>query len=387
MRSPSVVVIGGGIMGASAAYHLAARGWRDIRVLDGAPRAGFGSTGRATGGFRAQFSTTVNVKLSLLAREKLGRFHDEIGVDPGYVQAGYLWLAGSEREREILRGALQVQHAAGLRESYEVQSLEDVAAINPAASLDGIVSAFFCPTDGFISPMGILSGYEAAATRLGVRFEWFAKVTRFEHSGGRITHVVTEREHIATDRVVNAAGPWAGEVARLAGAELPVTPLRRQVAATVPMSLLPVTMPMTIWVRDQFHLRVRDGRALLLFPTPGVPGRPYDDTLEPAWLDRVGAIARDRLPVLAPVAIDPEASWAGLYEMTPDRHSALGAAPECSNLFHIAGSSGHGVMHSTALGQLLAEIMTDGHASTVDVTGLSPSRFAAGVAAQAADVL
>jgi len=383
----SVVVIGAGIMGTSAAYHLAARGWRNIVVLDRAPRAGLGSTGKATGGFRAQFSTPVNVKLSLLARDKLQRFEEEIGVDPGYAQAGYLWLASSEAEREILRGALAVQHAAGLEESYEA-TLDEVSTINPAASLDGILSGFFCPTDGFISPLAILSGYAAAADRLAVRFEWDAEVVAIEcEPSGPITHVVTPRERIAADFVIDAAGPWARDVARLAAADLPVTPLRRQVAATMPMSVLPSAMPMTIWVRDQFHLRVRDGRALLLYPTPGIPGRPYDATLDASWLDEVGAIARARLPVLAPVAIDPEASWAGLYEMTPDRHSVLGAAPECPNLFYICGSSGHGVMHSTALGQLLAEILTDGRASSVDVTGLSPARFAAGVSAQAADVL
>src|SRR5262249_23247330 len=132
----SVVVIGAGVMGTSAAYHLAARGWRNIVVLDRAPCAGLGSTGRATGGFRAQFSTPVNVKLSLLAREKLQRFEEETGVDPGFVQAGYLWLASSEAEREILRGALDVQHASGLAESYEA-GLEEVAAINPGARGDG----------------------------------------------------------------------------------------------------------------------------------------------------------------------------------------------------------------------------------------------------------
>ncbi|HEV8479836.1 MAG TPA: FAD-dependent oxidoreductase [Candidatus Eisenbacteria bacterium] len=386
MKHASVVIIGGGIMGASAAYHLAARGWKDVLVLDRAPRPGLGSTGRATGGFRAQFSTAVNVKLSLLAREKLMRFGDEIGVDAGYMQAGYLWLAGSERERGLLRDALAVQHAAGATETYEA-SLDEVATINPAANLEGIVAGFFGPRDGFISPLAILTGYTAAAERIGVRFEWNAEVVKIEHKDERITHVATKHHRFATDSVVDAAGPWAGDIAKLAGANLPVTPLRRQVGATVPQTVLPPKMPMTIWVRDQFHLRVRDGRALLLYPTPGIPGHPYDATLDTYWLDEVGAIARERLPVLQAVEIDPEASWGGLYEMTPDRHSVLGAAPERGNLFYIAGSSGHGVMHSTALGQLLAEIMSDGHATSVDVSALSPARFAAGVTAQAADVL
>jgi sarcosine oxidase subunit beta len=144
---------------------------------------------------------------------------------------------------------------------------------------------------------------------------------------------------------------------------------------------------MTIFMDDGFHLRVRDRRALLLWPTPGIPGRPFDDTLDLEWVAGVTAIARERLPVLASVEIDPAASWAGLYEMTPDRHSVLGAAPECPNLFYMNGSSGHGVMHSPALGQLVAEILSDGKATSVDVTALSPARFGAGTTTRAADVL
>jgi sarcosine oxidase subunit beta len=271
-------------------------------------------------------------------------------------------------------------------EAREV-SPADIAALNPAVAMDGILGGCFCPTDGFISPARILEGYLTAAERLGVRFHWSSEVIDFERPGELITHVVAAREAIAAECVINAAGPWAGDVARLAGADLPVTPLRRQVAATTPQDALPGTMPMTIWMDDGFHLRVRDHRALLLWPTPGIPGRPYDDTLDPDWVVQVDAIARERLPVLARVAIDPQASWAGLYEMTPDRHSVLGPAPECPNLFYINGSSGHGVMHSTALGQLLAEILSDGKASSVDVTALSAARFNEQTAARAADVL
>jgi sarcosine oxidase subunit beta len=382
----SVVVVGAGVMGASAAYHLAQRGWRDVVVVDRAPRPAMGSTGRATGGFRAQFSTAVNVKLSLLAREKLKRFREELDVDPLYVPAGYLWLAHTERDRALLREALTVQRAAGLSEAREV-SPADIAALNPAVRMDGILGGAFCPTDGFISPARLLEGYLAAAERLGAGFHWNADVVDFERDGERITHVVTDRASIAAEYVINAAGAWAGDLARLASAELPVTPLRRQVAATAPQDVLPGNMPMTIWMDDGFHLRVRDRRALLLWPTPGIAGRPYDDTLDLNWVDEVSAIARDRLPVLAKVPVDPTASWAGLYEMTPDRHSVIGPAPECPNLFYINGSSGHGVMHSPALGQVLAEILSDGKASSVDVTALSPTRFTARTTTRAADVL
>jgi sarcosine oxidase subunit beta len=387
MKPAALAVIGGGVMGASVAYHLAARGWRDVVILDRADGPGAGSTGRATGGYRAQFGTAINVRLSLLAREKLLRFADETGVDPGYVPAGYLWLATSAAEMDALRAGLEVQHAEGLREAAEV-SPGDIARLNPAIRLDGIAGGAFCPSDGFVRPLQILEGYLAAAERLGVRLEWGAEVTALRRDGtGRIVGVATTRGSVAVEGVVNAAGPWAAAIAAMAEVALPVTPLRRQIATTTPCDLLPADMPMTIWAGDGFHLRVRDERVLLLWPTPGVPGRPFDATVDPVWVDAVVTMAHARVPVLRRATIDRAGSWAGLYEMSPDRHAILGAASECPNLYLINGSSGHGVMHSPALGQLLAEIICDGRASTLDVGCLQPSRFAAGSPIPTAGVL
>ena len=377
MRPAAVAVVGGGVMGASVAWHLAARGGRDVVVLDQGAAPGHGSTGKATGGFRAQYATAVNVRLSLMAREKLLRFAEDTGADPGYVQVGYLWLAASESELAALREGRAVQHAEGLTEAIEV-SADEAARINPAVRLDGIAGGAFCPTDGFIRPLAILQGYVDAARRLGVRFEWGTEVTGFERQGRRIVSVTTPDGVLAADRVVNAAGAWAAPLARLAEVELPVTPLRRQVAATDPCDLLPASMPMTIWAGDGFHLRVRDGRILLLWPTPGVPGRPFDATVEPEWVRAVVDKAHSRVPVLKKTMVDPVACWAGLYEMSPDKHAILGLASGCDNFYLINGSSGHGVMHAPALGQLLGEIICDGRATSLDVRPLRPERFAEG---------
>lgn len=178
--------------------------------------------------------------------------------------------------------------------------------------------------------------------------------------------------------VVNAAGAWAGAVARDCGVEVPITPLRRQVAVTAPTAVLSPETPMTIFVSDGFHLRVRDGRALLLWPTPGVAGAPFDTRVDANWIDEVAAKAHARVPVLRAVPIDRPGAWAGLYEMSPDKHALLGLAPGEENLYLINGSSGHGVMHAPALGHLLAEIILDGRAGTLDVGLLDPGRFAAG---------
>jgi sarcosine oxidase subunit beta len=387
MKRATVAVIGGGVMGASAAYHLAAAGQRDVLVLDRADGPGAGSTGRATGGFRAQYGTAINVRLSLLARAKLEAFRDETGVDPGYVRAGYLWLAVSQAELDALDAGREVQHAEGLGEAAGVTA-EDIGRINPAIRLDGIVGGAFCPSDGFIRPLRMLDGYLAAADRLGVRVAWGVAVTGFRRGrAGRIEVVETTEGPVAVDAVVNAAGPWAGVVADLAGAPIPLTPLRRQIVPTVACDLLPPDMPMTIWAGDGFHLRVRDGRVLLLWPTPGAPGRPFDTSVEPAWIGAVTKMAHDRVPALRSVAVDSTAAWAGLYEMSPDKHAILGATPACPNLYCINGSSGHGVMHSPALGQLLAEIICNGHASTLDVACLTPDRFERGALLTVSEVL
>jgi sarcosine oxidase subunit beta len=378
MRTASVVIIGAGVIGASVAYHLARRGWREILVLDRSHVPGQGSTGKATGGFRAQYATPINVRLSLLSRDKLRCFTEETGGDAGYFPAGYLWLASTASELGILRAARRVQHQVGLTEAVEVGP-EEIARLNPAVALDEIIGGAFCPSDGFIRPLGIVEGYLAAAGRLGVELEWDVEVTGLRlGQGNRIAVVETSRGPVAPAAVVNAAGPWAAQVARWTGLDLPVAPLRRQVAATAPTDLLPNTMPMTIFTTDGFHLRVREGRILLLWPTPGVLGRPFDTGVDSEWIESVVAKAHRRVPVLRRAGIDRNACWAGLYEVSPDKHAILGAAPGCPNLFLLNGCSGHGVMHAPALGQLLAEVISDGTASTLDVRPLRPSRFREG---------
>jgi len=369
---PDVLVIGAGVMGASVAYHLARAGCRDVLVLDRGPGPGSGSTARATGGFRAQFGTAVHVRLSLLSRSKLLCFREETGGDAGYVPAGYLWLATTEAELAALRAARAVQHAEGLHEAVEVVPRE-IASLNTAVALEGVLGGAFCPTDGFLSPVGLLEGYVQAAMRLSVRFHWGEEVRALEGHGGRVIAAVTRTGHFQAETFVNAAGAWAGSLS-----DIPVMPLRRQVAVTDPTEVLPPSMPMTIFTDDGFHLRVRDGRVLLLRPSPGAPTDPLDTSVDAAWVRSVTTEAHVRVPVLRTVPIDPSRCWAGLYEMSPDRHALLGRAPGSPNLYLINGSSGHGVMHAPALGQLLAEMILEGKARSLDVGPLRPERFAEG---------
>ncbi|MBA3342336.1 MAG: FAD-binding oxidoreductase [Gemmatimonadaceae bacterium] len=386
LKKAAVAVVGGGVIGASVAYHLAINGVRNVVVLDRGSMPGAGSTSRATGGFRAQFGTAINVRLSIASREMLLRFPDDIGADPEYSPVGYLWLASSDAQLASLLAAQRSQHAEGLREAVMINPGE-AASINPAVSLDGVIGGAFCPTDGYIRPMAILRGYLGAAKWLGARVQWRTDVVGMScNANGRIEKLRTSRGEMAVDAVVNAAGPWAARLAAMAGASLPVVPLRRQVAVSRPPDVLPETTPMTIFVDDGFHFRVRDGRVMLVWPTPGAPGDPFDVSVEPEWIEAVTAKARQRVPALRDAVIKRNSCYAGLYEMSPDRHAIVGVSAECENLFFVNGSSGHGVMHAPALGRAIGEVIC-GFPPTLDVSELSPLRFAEGRAIEAAELL
>ena len=331
----NIAILGAGVVGASVAYHLARRG-AEVTVYERASDFGAGSTARATGGYRAQFDTEINVLLSLLSRQKLLRFEEETGVDPGYAPRGYLFLACNDDELRALRSAQAVQHACGLSEARMIDA-EEARALNPHIGDETVIGGAFCPTDGFVRPMNILRGYAEAAQRLGARFVFNA-----------------DSEPEDADAIVDARGAWSGP---------PVVPVRRNVVATVPTEVLDASMPMTIWSGDWYHLRVRDGRVLLLWPDDPV----VDDD---EWLRRVVALTRARMPCLEHVPLGER--WSGFYEMSPDGHALLGRVDE--KRWVATGSSGHGVMHSPALGQLLAEMIVDGR-TWLDVTALDPRRF------------
>jgi sarcosine oxidase, subunit beta len=377
MPSPEIVIIGAGVIGASVAYHLAAAGCDNVRVLERHHAAGGGSTSKASGGFRAHFGSEIDVRLSLLSIEKLRRFPEEIGADPGLRSCGYLFLARDQQTLDRLDSARDAQRRAGVTDA-RIVDLAEIASINPAVRPDDLCGGMLCPTAGFLEPMMILEGYVDAARGLGVRFDFGVECLGIMRSGDRIAAVRTAGETIAAGGVVNAAGAWAAKLAACANVQLPVRPVKRQVAITAPFAGLPEDMPMTVFTEDGFHLRVRDGRVLLLRPAEPRGSNPFDVAIEPEWFEATVARACDAVPCLAEASLAIDDCWAGLYEMSPDSHALLGAAPAVPNFYLANGSSGHGVMHAPALGQLLAEIILDGGASSLDTHPLRPERFAEG---------
>ncbi len=377
MKTAETIILGAGIIGSSVAFHLARLGAKNILVLerDKMPLKlleSSASTARATGGFRVQYGTEINARLSLLARQQLLEFEAMTGVNPGYNPCGYIFMAESGAHLLELRDALAVQRAAGVTVSHEV-SASEIRALNPALNLEGVLGGTFCPWDGFVRPVEIARGFREAAMRLGVRFE-YGQEAKLEFQTARVSGVRTQTELIACERVVNATGAWAAELTRVSGFELPVVPVRRQVAATIPTNVLPENMPMSIFVSDGFHLRVRDGRVLLLLPQDTPKANPFNLEFEASWLKPLLERAHALVPVLRDIPIDPNFCWVGLYEISPDHHALLGRAPNCENLYLINGSSGHGVMHSSALGLLLSQMIL-GQVTSLDVRVLRPERF------------
>jgi sarcosine oxidase subunit beta len=278
---------------------------------------------------------------------------------------------------EALRAAERVQRSAGL-DNVEFLTPAEMTRLVPTLNTEDLLGGAFCPTDGFLHPLNILFGYLEAAQRLGVELRCGEEVTEMEVRHGAVRSVKTDRNRYPTRYVVNAAGAWAVPVAEMAGIRhLPVMPVRRQVAVTRPLNTLPDTLPMVIDCASGFHMRMRDHRALLLWANPNeLPS--YNDRFDPAFLDAISPLACHRIRCLNAVPIDTDICWAGLYEVTPDHHAIVGPTKEVDGFFLANGFSGHGVMHAPAIGQLVAEMLLDGYAHSLDISSLRPERFEEG---------
>lgn len=378
MKKAEVVIIGGGVVGASVAYHLTECGVTDILILEREAQQGLGSTGKATGGVRAQFETEINIRMSLYSIEFLSYFKQETGIDAGYEPRGYLFLAGNDRQLDYLKNNVTRQKSLGLW-NVDIIDPQAIARRVPGINIDDIVGGSFCSGDGFIDPLAVMAGFTKVATDRGAKVISGVEVTAIKTENGKAVAVETSEGEIFADSIVLCSGAWAKEIAATAGIDLPVEPLRRQIIWARSQTELPVGLPMVIDLNDGFHFRpAKNSRHELLFAYPD-PDEPYSiqTDFDPAFIDKVLPKAKHRAPFLAETEIVPEKCRAGLYEMTPDHHAILGGC-EVEGLYFANGFSGHGVMHSPATGRALAEIIVDGKASFMDVSSLSIERFTKG---------
>jgi sarcosine oxidase subunit beta len=368
-----VVIIGGGCMGASVAYHLSRRGVTDVVVIEREKLLGVGSTGRNAGGVRHQFSNEANIRLSLESIHLLERFADEVGQTIDFHQDGYLFLLSSEASVEVFRRNVALQRRLGV----EVEWLDARAAAERAPGLDasGVIGATFCGRDGIADPNGVTIGFAKAAQAAGVAIERDLEVVGITVDGGRVTGVETARGSIATPCVVNAAGPWARSIGAMAGVDVPVAPLRRHIFIAAPPGAGAFNIPgshiMVIDFETTFYFH-REGAGLLFGMGDPHEVSTFDTTVQWDFLPQVIEVAVKRLPALETASISH--AWAGLYEMSPDANPILGPAATVGGLFLINGFSGHGFQHSPAAGRILADLIV-GRDPAFDCTPFAIDRF------------
>lgn len=385
MHTADVVLIGGGIVGSSIAYHLVAAGCKNVLVIERETSQGKGSTGKSMGGVRAQFSTPVNIQMSLYSIPFYASFEERIGFPCDYRPQGYLFCATNEKHMAYLRANYEKQAAMGLKNVRLVEG-DEIRSLFPQMRGDDIVGGSFCSTDGFVDPYSAMIGFMTWASDRGATL-WknatVESITRGRSNGGPDSsgndgfEIATTRGTVSTRTIVNCAGPWAAEIASMAGIRLPVEPLRRMLVPTEPFDQFPHTAPMIIDMSNGFHFRPESRGFLLAWNDPEeTPG--YKTDFEPSFIEKILTRAADRVPVFENVAVNPKRAWAGLYEMTPDHHPILGESPEVPGFFFANGFSGHGVMHAPATGKILGDLILSGKTDLIDASLLNFARFAEG---------
>jgi glycine/D-amino acid oxidase-like deaminating enzyme len=376
MESADVAIIGGGIVGSSVAWHLAEAGCRNVLVIERESHQGKGSTGKSMGGVRAQFATDVNIRMSLYSIPFYASFDERLGEPAGYRPQGYLFLATSEKHLAYLRTNQERQKALGLK-GAEMVSAETVRKEYPQLRADDVLGGAFCGTDGFVDPYSAMTGFTTSAAAKGVKLWKATEVTAIDRDEKGVSGVETTRGLVETRVVVNAAGPWAAEVGKLAGVEIPITPTKRMLVPTEPFTDFPHTAPMIIDMSNGFHFRPESLGFLLAWNDPEEK-HGFNTDFEDEFIEKILIRATERVPCFENLAINPKKAWAGLYEVTPDHHCILGPVEELPGFFLANGFSGHGVMHAPATGKVIADLIVNGKTDVIDARVVRLGRFGAG---------
>ena len=365
--SAEVVVIGGGVMGVSIAFHLAEAGVRGVVLLE-RDELGAGSTGKAAGGVRAQFSDEVNVRLGARSLEAFARFGERPGQEIDLHRSGYLFLLSNAADVAAFERNVVLQNGLGV--PSRMLEVAEAKALSPLISTEGLLAASYSPDDGHCTPESVVLGYATAARRLGVSVRTRTEVVDIRSGDDGISAVVTNRGVIRTSAVVCAAGAWSRRIGEMVGVDLPVTPLRRQIVCTEPIPDLAPVVPFTIDFASSFYFH-REGRGLLMGMSDPAQEPGFHLDRSDAWLPRLAEAIGVRAPALLDVGI--ATGWAGLYEVTPDHNALIGEAP--GRFLYATGFSGHGFLQGPAVGEVVRDLYL-GRPPVVDVSTLDANRFA-----------
>lgn len=367
-----IVIIGGGVMGASSAYHLARSGLKNIVLLEKEEFFGTGATGRCAGGVRYQFSTEINVELSLESLPMIERFKEEIGQDVNYRKCGYLLIATNEKDASTFKHNVELQNRLGVQ--THLLSGDEVRARLPLMKFEDAIAGTFNQKDGIVDPNSVVAGYISAAQKMGVKTLTRVEVTGICVRGDEVEAVKTTQGTIQTRLLLNTAGPWAGLIGEMAGVQIPVVPMRRQMFTTNPLKEIPEDFPFVIdFAQSLYFHREGDGLLIGMSNQNEKPGFDQSVDEEFEFINLEAAI--ERMPLLERAS--RASHWAGLYEVTPDAHPIFGGS-NVKGFAICAGFSGHGFMHGPVAGKLMCEFIVDGKFSTLDVSMLDLARFKEG---------
>jgi sarcosine oxidase, subunit beta len=373
--SGEVVVIGGGVIGTSIAFHLAEAGVSDVVLLE-QDELGQGSTCKAAGGVRAQFSDRINIELGACSPEAFTRFGQRPGQEIDLRQVGYLFLLSTSQDVESFDRDVKLQNELGV--TSRMVDVAEAKKLSPLINTDGLLAASYSPDDGHCTPESVVLGYATAARRLGATLLTGVAVTGIGVAGGEARTVHTSRGTITAGTVICAAGAWSRALGEMVDTHLPVTPVRRQVIFTAPLPDLPAALPFTIDFATSYYFH-REGRGLLLGMSDPDQAPGFELDYSQDWLPRLGDAMAARAPRLLDVGLRD--GWAGLYEVTPDHNALIGRAREPANVLYATGFSGHGFLLGPAVGEVLRDLYLD-RAPFVDVAPLAVERFADGSGAR-----
>jgi glycine/D-amino acid oxidase-like deaminating enzyme len=370
----TIVVIGAGAIGLAVAWRLGELKAGQIIVIERERSIGLGSTARANGGIRAQFGTRVNIEFSLFSLETYSRLQaSEPGI--GLKAVGYLFMAGTAEAEAALRRNYKLQQALNVGTKWLTP--DGVVERAPFIRQDGLRAGTFREKDGILDPSAVLARLALESRRAGARISFESELTGLTPMADDRLALHTSSGTIIADVAINCAGPYAAKVASLIDIDLPVAPVRRNLACTEPIAGIPKVIPMCVDLDTGVLIR-REGAGVLIAYSNPKDTPSWETSFDESFLEAVAGLAKNRFPFLEAAQIDRRKCWAGLYPETPDHQPIIGALAQTPGFIQCVGFGGHGLMHAPAAAQSVAELVVEGQCRSFDISPFRPDRFSAG---------